>query len=80
MSNMINMLGGINRLNLAKKGISVPETQKQNIQKQTKNRLLKKKKQTINELCNNLNWPIMHVFEVTNTGKREEETKNFQKK
>lgn len=42
MSKVINMLDGINKLNLAKIDISVPETQKQNIQKQRD--CLKKKK------------------------------------
>lgn len=79
MSKVINMLDGINRLNLAKIDISVPETQKQNIQKQTERLFKKTKKQTINELCNNLNWPIMHVFEVPNTGKRQGETKKILK-
>lgn len=44
MSKVINMLDGINRLNLAKIDISVPETQKQNIQKQTNREIVLKNK------------------------------------
>lgn len=68
------MLDGINsRVNHAKEDGNVPQRQKQNIPTKTIIETVLKNEQTINELCNILNWPNTCVFGVTNTGEREKQ-------